>query len=459
MNIWWIQRNIRIVDNRTLSAALHENNGLVPVFILNQKILENQHSISCKDRFLIPVLKSFDKELRLLGSKLIVRVGNPVEEIIKLAEECGANKIFTDADSHPDSIRIYQQLGEKIELIFGEHPCVFPFSAVSQKNGKPYQVFTPFSRAWKALPVNLDLQPSLKHLPPVPDLFSVPLPFLSSQDDFPSKESEAARRLKSFIEGPIYAYKESRNFLDQEGSSFLSPYFRWGLLSKRQALNAAFEAKQNTNDVVSKNNCESWIDEIIWNDFFQSILHFFPQVLHGAFRTSMQDIAWSDSAINLQAWKDGLTGYPVVDAGMRQLQNTGWMHNRARMITSSFLVKHLLINWQEGERWFFDLLIDGDPALNNGNWQWAAGTGTDAVPYFRIFNPILQGKKYDSHGKYIRKWIPELSDVPVRFIHTPWLMSSLDQKNCHVKIGSDYPLPIVDHGMAKIRALSVLSRR
>jgi len=459
MNIWWIQRNIRLTDNKTLTAALQEGNGLLPVFILDRKILENQHTLSCKDRFLFSALKDFDKALQLLGSKLIVRVGNPVDEIIKLAGEVDAKKVYTDADVHPALIRQYNQLGEKIELNFGEQPCIFPFSAVTKKNGKPYQVFTPFSRAWKALPINLQLFQSPDYLPSVPDIFSVTLPVLSHLDTFPAEEFQAARKLKSFMDGPIYTYSDSRNMLCKDGTSFLSPYFRWGLLSKRQALHAAFNAKLNTDDFISMSNCDSWINEIIWNDFFQAIMHFFPEVLDGPFRNSMQNLEWSDSEQNLQLWKDGLTGYPVVDAGMRQLRNTGWMHNRARMITSSFLVKHLLINWQEGERWFYDLLIDGDPALNNGNWQWAAGTGTDSVPYFRIFNPILQGKKYDPHGMYIRRWIPELSDVPDRFIHTPWLMTSVEQKSCHVQIGNHYPLPIVDHNAARLRALSVLSRK
>jgi deoxyribodipyrimidine photo-lyase len=196
------------------------------------------------------------------------------------------------------------------------------------------------------------------------------------------------------------------------------------------------------------------LNEIIWREFYQSILYHFPFVQEQAFNPRLRNIAWRNAPADFQAWKDGLTGYPVVDAAMRQLMATGWMHNRARMITASFLTKDLLINWQEGERWFMRQLVDGDSAANNGGWQWTAGTGTDAAPYFRIFNPVLQSKKFDPNGSYIRRWVPELQAVPDEWIHEPWKMPDLLQHNIGLRIGSDYPIPIVEHGIAKERTMA-----
>jgi deoxyribodipyrimidine photo-lyase len=204
-----------------------------------------------------------------------------------------------------------------------------------------------------------------------------------------------------------------------------------------------------------KKGVQTWINELIWRDFYMMILHHFPHVLQGAFREKYDRILWRNDKADLQAWQNGLTGYPIVDAAMRQLKQTGWMHNRARMIVASFLCKDLLINWQLGEEWFMQNLIDGDTAANNGGWQWSAGTGTDAAPYFRIFNPITQSKKYDPEGIYIRKWLPELSDIPNKFIHTPFELSHSQQKEYGCQLGKHYPQPIVDHATARTLALAV----
>ena len=241
--------------------------------------------------------------------------------------------------------------------------------------------------------------------------------------------------------------------MDLSGTSNLSPYLRFGLISSRKLAFFTRDFIDHSENAEARISAETWLNELIWRDFYYSILDNFPFVLKRAFRESFTHIPWRTSHHDLDAWKNGLTGYPIVDAGMRQLRETGWMHNRARMITASFLTKDLLINWQEGEKWFMEQLIDGDPACNNGGWQWCAGTGTDAAPYFRIFNPILQGKKFDPTGKYIRRWIPELANVPDKFIHTPWEMPLDIQSQVNIIIGKDYPKPIVDHAEARERAL------
>jgi deoxyribodipyrimidine photo-lyase len=225
------------------------------------------------------------------------------------------------------------------------------------------------------------------------------------------------------------------------------------MLSARQALVAAYRALAAAPDGDAVKGAQTWLNELIWREFYVSILYHFPYVLDRSFRPNLQDIPWENDETSFAAWCAGRTGYPVVDAAMRQLVETGWMHNRARMIVASFLVKDLLIDWRWGENYFMQHLIDGDPASNNGGWQWTAGTGTDAAPYFRIFNPVLQGKRHDPRGAYVRRWVPELAGVPDRYIHVPWEMDAETQHASRCVIGRDYPAPIVDHRLARERTL------
>ena len=455
MNIWWIRRDLRLEDNQALTAALNEGTGVLPVFILDERLLAQP--AEKRQGFLFAGLRAMDDDLRRLGSGLIIRRGDPVVELVRLTVESGAISVFVEEDVSPYSLRRDAAVAQVLSLRRVHGLGVHPVSAISRADGKPYTIFTPFSRAWKALPFSDQTLPAPTRLPPIPNLPSVTLPDLPALDAFPTGERVAQHRLNAFRDGPIYDYSDGRNRLDLDGTSTLSPYMRFGMLSARQVAAAARQAARLASDAQSRVSCEAWLNELIWREFYQSILYHFPYVLKTAFRPSLRSIHWRDAPQDLQAWQAGLTGYPVVDAGMRQLAATGWMHNRARMITASFLVKHLLINWQEGEGWFMRMLVDGDPAANNGGWQWTAGTGTDAAPYFRIFNPILQGKKFDPEGNYVRRWVPELANVPRKYIHTPWEMSTADQQKYKVFVGRDYPAPIVEHNFARQRALRTYS--
>jgi deoxyribodipyrimidine photo-lyase len=338
---------------------------------------------------------------------------------------------------------------------------------VLKADGTPYTVFTPFSRKWKTFPppraVELCTVPD--RLPMLPKRSSLPIPSQSNATDpdvasgldFPPGAIKAQGRLHSFVSShdpPVYRYAEQRDQLDLNGTSALSPYLRFGMLSARQAIVTAYDAIASAPSVVARTGAESWLNELIWREFYTSILYHFPHVRERSFRPKLQSIRWQNDKADFEAWCAGRTGYPVIDAAMRQLASIGWMHNRARMIVASFLVKDLLVDWRWGERHFMQHLLDGDPAANNGGWQWTAGTGTDAAPYFRVFNPILQGRRYDPQGVFVRRWVPELNLVPERSIHTPWKLSIKDQRRCGCLIGQDYPAPIVDHKAARERALA-----
>jgi deoxyribodipyrimidine photo-lyase len=260
-------------------------------------------------------------------------------------------------------------------------------------------------------------------------------------------EARAGALLRRFS-AEIERYAEQRDLMGAEGTSRLSPYLRLGMISPRQCVAAARAATPGLGP-------DTWLGELAWRDFYVQVLYHNPHVLHGAFKPAYDALAWENDADLFAAWCEGRTGYPIIDAAMRQLSQEGWMHNRARMIVASFLTKDLLIDWRWGERHFMQLLVDGDPAANNGGWQWAAGTGTDAQPYFRIFNPTSQGEKFDPEGVYVRRYVPELANVPNRHIHAPHLMAPVEQARADIHVGRNYPAPIVDHKERRMRALAM----
>ncbi len=451
-SVWWIRRDLRLDDNPALNAALEQGSTVIPVFILDERLL--RVSAPARQSFLFDGLRHLDADLRQRGSRLVVRAGPPETVLAGLLAESGTRAIFAEEDFTPFARRRDALVSAKLPLQLVSGLTVHHPQAVLKPDGRPYTVFTPFSRFWRALPLPQPRPARSGALPPVPDLPSLPIPESAPGPFFPAGETEARRRLSAFLDGPVFEYAADRNRLDLDGTSVLSPYFRFGMLSPARALHACLLAARTAPDEPARRGCETWINELVWREFYQSILYHFPHVLQTAFNPALRAVPWRDSPADLQSWQQGRTGFPVVDAAMRQMLETGWMHNRARMIVASFLVKDLLINWQAGERWFMQHLVDGDPAANNGGWQWTAGTGTDAAPYFRIFNPVSQGKKFDPDGLYVRRWVPELANVPLEYLHEPWLMPEDIQQGSDCRIGWNYPTPIVDHAAARPRALA-----
>ena len=459
--IWWIRRDFRLDDNPALEAALAYGSMVIPVFVLDPFFEHLPYVGEKRYAFMLGGLRALDESLRERGSRLVVRRGHPREVLAQLIAETGASAIFAQEDFSIYARRRDGDVAGHLPLTLTGGLSAQPVEAVRKADGNPYTVFTPFSKAWKALaPIQLtDLHAAPAHIPTPTGIRSLPIPAgadLLSETGFIPGEREALRRLKAFTQGdaaPIYAYADARNRLDLDGTSGLSPYLRWGMLSPRRAVATAQEVASAAHDEQARRGAETWLNELIWREFCLSILYTFPHVMSGSFRPEYDAIRWLNHASDFRAWCEGGTGYPVVDAGMRQLRETGWMHNRVRMIVASFLVKDLLINWRWGERWFMQHLVDGDPAANNGGWQWTAGTGTDAAPYFRIFNPISQAEKFDPDGAYVRRWVPELRGVPARAVHRPWRLSDAEQRTAGCIIGRDYPAPIIDHDAARRRAL------
>lgn len=474
--IHWFRRDLRLNDNLALAAATESGSPVLPVFIFDPTIIESKHVGLPRLAFMLQALESLDAELRKMGSRLWMGYGDPHDILPKLVTATGATALYYNADYTPLAYQRDKVLEQLLTISVHSYDdaLLLPPSAVLKDTGDPYTVFTPFKRKWLTIPKaqmvatvgkgafvaardaaqfivetrdNRNWSSPLERVPSLADLG------LPATIDVPlASEREATKRLEDFLVKRVYRYADGRNELaalsaddTYMGSSFLSPYLRLGMLSPRQAYWGAREAYSATKSESQHESVETWVSELVWRDFYMHILHHFPHVAMGSFRRQYDKLEWRYDADDLAAWKAGMTGFPVVDAAMRQLKVMGWMPNRARMIVASFLAKDLLIDWREGERHFMDWLIDGDPAANNGGWQWSAGTGTDAQPYFRIFNPTSQAEKFDPQGVYIRRWIPELEAVPPKYIHEPWKMPTPPKQ---------YPAPMVDRAMARERTLA-----
>ncbi len=458
--IWWVRRDLRLHDNIALHAALAHGEPAIPVFVLDPTLLTAPDAGAPRVAFLFGGLTALDADLRGRGSRLIVRQGDPAEEVARLVAETGASGVFAEADPWPYARERDARVAARVPLTLTQGVTARPYDGIVKADGAAYTVFTPFSRAWKALPLPrpADLLPAPERLAAPSDVPGLPIPGAGALPSapFPPGEREAQRRLRLFTRGQdaaIWQYDIARNRMDLPGTSQLSPYLRFGMISARAAAAAAVDALAHAATAEAKKGAETWLNELIWREFYQTVLYHHPAVLDQEFQAGLRGIPWRNDPAEFAAWCEGRTGYPVVDAAMRQLVQTGWMHNRARMITASFLVKDLLIDWRWGERFFMRHLLDADPASNNGGWQWTAGVGTDAAPYFRVFNPVLQGEKFDPDGLYVREWVPELARVPQKYLHAPWAMPADLQRTVQTIVGRDIPAPIIDHAQARERTL------
>ena len=461
--IHWFRRDLRVSDNTALSEAVRRAEQVVPVFILEDAFRTGPDVGAARLAFLLQSLESLRRNLAELGRPLIVRAGKSEEVLPKLCREIGAQAVFANKRYEPyaqarDS-RVFNTLnaaGIGFELF--KDAVVWEEVDILTQAGKPYTVFTPYSRAWKAKAVpepkaklrNQKSEVSIQKIPtdPLPS-DSGELGHAMKQSATPAGERAALDALRKFMRGPVFTYAANRNFPAVDGTAQLSPHLRCGTIGIRTILAALAQAR-DAAPPAQKPSCEVFLNELIWREFYAQVLHNFPHVTKGAFRPEYDALEWSDNRGHFQAWCAGMTGYPIVDAAMRCLNATGNMHNRLRMIVAMFLTKDLLIHWQWGERYFMKQLVDGDMAANNGGWQWSAGTGTDAAPYFRIFNPVSQGEKFDPQGQFVRRWVPELAALPDDVIHQPWI----EPLRVH---GTKYPERIVRHEEQRPKCLAMFA--
>lgn len=468
----WFRRDLRSFDHAALHHALGQSRRVYCAFIFDKEILDALPRRDRRVEFIHASVVELDAALRRLGGGLIARHGFAVEEIPRLAAQLGVDAVFANHDYEP-SANARDAVVARALHAEGRLWSSFKDQVVLEKNevlsqaGTPFSVFTPYRKAWlkkvqsdgghyfAACPV----EPWAASLAPAAASESIPsltdLGFEKTdlaQLGIASGMSGAQAFLDDFLDR-IGDYARMRDFPSMRGTSCLSVHLRFGTTSIRGLVREAFNAMRGQQE---GDGAATWLSELVWREFYFMILHHHPHVVEQAFKPEYDLIEWEsgERAQELfNAWREGRTGYPLVDAAMRQLKQTGYMHNRLRMVTASFLVKDLGIDWRWGERHFAQQLNDYDLAANNGGWQWAASTGCDAQPYFRIFNPVKQSEKFDPEGSFIRRYLPQLAKMPAKFIHAPWLMPSIDARQAGICLGTDYPLPIVQHDEARKRTL------
>jgi deoxyribodipyrimidine photo-lyase len=455
----WLRRDLRLHDHPALHAALDAGGAVVPVFCLDPRLLGGRHASGPRTQFLLECLADLGESLRRRDSGLVVRRGRPERVLPEVARELDADRVFWSADVSPFAARRDRGVRRELQAIGVEVralPGLFVLDdpqALLTAAGNPYRVFTPFHRAWLKH-ARREVLPAPRSLPALPRAV-VPgeLPTLRDlgleetvERAVAGGEHAGRRRMRRFLAEGVAAYQSGRDDLGADASSRLSAYLHFGCVSARE-LEAVLPAGSGAREFRR---------QLCWRDFYAHVLAHFPANARHEFQDRYRgSIRWRRNEEQFQAWCEGRTGYPLVDAAMRQLRREGWMHNRARLVAGSFLTKDLGIDWRRGERWFMRLLIDGDEASNNGNWQWIASVGVDPQPPFRrIYNPARQQARFDQSGVYIRRYVPELHSVPERYLAEPWTMPEEAQRDAGCVIGEDYPAPIVDHAVARRESLA-----
>lgn len=457
--ILWFRQNFRLEDNLAAVSAVQGAAQVVPLFIWSPEEEGVWPPGGASKWWLHHSLSSLTSHLREQGSNLIIRQGSTQQVIADVLRETCAHTVHFDNRHDPPGVAQQRALlqaglpmqGHTVDLLFEP-------DKVKNLSGGPYKVFTQFYKSCVALGIDLTTLPAPR-IPLCPDLSSLELEQLGLlpkiawdagfSDIWHPGEEGANNQLDRFLDR-VENYKQSRDFMAQAGISNLSPHLRWGEISPRQVASKVCQATR------LEPGEDPFVRQLFWREFSRHLLYHFPETDLHPLNKQFADFPWRTDEEALRKWQKGQTGYPVVDAGMRQLWQTGTMHNRARMVVASFLVKDLLIPWQEGAKWFWDTLVDADLANNTMGWQWTAGCGADAAPYFRVFNPVLQGKKFDPEGAYVGKWVPELRRLPPEFIHAPWTAPPDVLQMAGVELGKDYPQPMVDHDAARKRALAAL---
>jgi deoxyribodipyrimidine photo-lyase len=480
--IVWFRNDLRLADHPALHAAAAAKRPLICVYLYPQNAPRPAKSRTARSPgaasrwWLHGSLQALDAALAKHGGQLTILRGTPADTLAKLAAAVKADAIYWnrryDAPGRALDAALETTLKQRgIAVTTCNGHLLHEPDSIKNQSGKPFRVFTAYWRAALKLgppekPLGAPRKLSFHSLPAQIEfkLKPTPLARLALEPQKPDwagglrtawtpDEPTAQTHLKHFLATKLGEYSTDRDRPDRLGTSRLSPYLAFGNISVRQIWHTAHTSTEKHPAPGKQRQLAKFLAELGWREFNYQILYHHPDLAERNFQSRFDPLRWRTDRRGLHAWQRGLTGYPIVDAGMRELWTTGWMHNRVRMVAASFLIKHLLIDWRAGEQWFWDTLVDADPANNAANWQWVAGSGADAAPYFRIFNPILQGEKFDPNGDYVRRWIPELARLPLKVIHKPWTAKAEQLAAARVRLGTTYPRPIVDHDKARSRAL------